>query len=90
MPSVHALISNPAPLPQNYSFIRGKKARVSFKVKQPDQLEAEPCRRAGGCLPEGGMLPSLFSPGSGSALSNCWEFSAEVFLATFCFIFNTE
>lgn len=50
--------------------------------------------RAGGCLKVARSLPqwlaSLFSPGSGTALSNCWEFSAEVFLATFCFIFNAE
>ena len=35
-------------------------------------------------------LASLFSPGRGIALSNCWEFSAEGLLATFCFVFNTE
>ena len=35
-------------------------------------------------------LARLFSSGRGIALSNCWEFSAEILLATFCFIFNTE
>lgn len=94
MPSVHALLSNPAPLPQNHSFISGGgKKHFEFSSKlsrlKPDQLEAEPCSESRR-LAEGGMLLSLFSPGIGIALSNCWEFSAEVFLATFCFIFNVE